>query len=316
MSGKSLKSIKYIMNRLLAAFLCLMLCANGCKESIDDVDPQLDEREIADTFTGNQSLGEIQISDLDEASGLVHSRSNPLYLWSHNDSGGDPMLFLMTQSGADSGRFVLDGAQNVDWEDMAIGPGPVANTNYLYAADIGDNRSVRDSYTIYRVEEPDLNITDIPATSTLSNVESIEFVYEDGARDAEALMVDPSTRDLYIVSKREASVILYVLPYPQETNGMDIAERVRVLPFTKITAADISPDGNEVLIKNYLNIYHWSKSANETIPELLADDPSRLAYTVEPQGESIAWHTNGNAYFTLSEAGNNEPVVLYTYTRN
>lgn len=312
----SLKSTKFIMKRFLAAFFCLMLCANGCKDTVDDVNPQEDNQETVNLFTDRQSLGEIQIADLDEASGLVHSRSNPLYLWSHNDSGGDPLLFLMTQAGADSGRFVLDGAQNVDWEDMTIGPGPTANTTYLYAADMGDNRAVRDSYTIYRVPEPDLNVTDIPANSTLSNVESIDFVYEDGARDAEALMIDPTTRDLYIVSKREASVILYVLPFPQETTSMDTAERVRVLPFTQMTAADISPNGNEVLIKNYLNVYHWSKTGNETIPELLATDPSRLEYTVEPQGESIAWHTDGNSYFTLSEAGNNQPVILYNYTRN
>lgn len=312
----TVKSIKLIMKRFFAALLCLTLCANGCKSPVDDVNPQEDDQEVVELFTDGQSLGEIQIADLDEASGLAHSRSNQLYLWSHNDSGGDPVLYLMTQAGADSGRFVLDGAQNVDWEDMTIGPGPLANVNYLYAADIGDNRAVRDSYTIYRVEEPDLNVTDIPANSTLSNVDAINFVYDDQAKDAEALMVDPSTNDLYIVSKREASVILYVLPFPQSTAQMDTAERVSVLPFTQITAAEISADGNEVLIKNYLNVYHWVKTGTETLPELMATNPSRLPYTAEPQGESIAWHASGNSYFTLSETGNNEPVILYNYTRN
>lgn len=304
------------MKRSLAAFLIIALCANGCKSTGDDINPQIDNQEVTDLFSARQSLGEIQIDDLDEASGLAHSRSNALYLWSHNDSGGDPQLYLMTEAGADSGRFVLDGAQNVDWEDMAIGTGPTPNVDYLYAGDIGDNRAVRSSYTIYRVEEPDLNVTNIPATSTLTNVESIDFVYEDGARDAEALMVDPATNDIYVVSKREASVILYVLPFPQQTAQMDTAERVTVLPFTQITAADISPDGNEVLIKNYLNIYHWAKTGSESIGELLRTAPSRLTYTVEPQGEAIAWHSNGNRFYTISETGNNQPVVLYNYTRN
>ena len=312
----TIKSIRFLMKRFLAAFLCLTLCANGCKSPGDDVDPQQDDQEIAELFTDGQSLGEIQIADLDEASGLAHSRSNQLYLWSHNDSGGAPLLFLMTQSGVESGRFTLEGAQNIDWEDMAIGPGPLPNTDYLYAADIGDNRAQRESYTIYRVEEPDLNVGSIPTTSTLQNVDAINFVYDDQAKDAEALMVDPATNDLYIISKREASVILYVLPFPQSTIEMDTAERISVLPFTQVTAAEISADGNEVLMKNYFNVYHWSKAGTESIPELLTTTPSRLPYTVEPQGESIAWHNSGNSYFTLSETGNNEPVILYRYTRN
>lgn len=316
MYRKTVKSIKFIVKRSLAAFLFLALCANGCKSSGDDIDPQTDTQEITDLFSDGLSLGEIQIDDLDEASGLANSRSNPSYLWSHNDSGGDPLLYLMTEAGADSGRFVLDGAQNMDWEDMAIGTGPTPNVNYLYVGDIGDNRAVRSSYTIYRVEEPDLNVVDIPATSTLMNVESIGFVYEDGARDAEALMVDPGTNDIYIVSKREESVILYVLPFPQQIAQMDTAERVIVLPFTQITAADISLNGEEVLIKNYLNIYHWVKTGTESISELLSTDPSRLTYTVEPQGEAIAWHSSGNRFYTISETGNNKPVVLYNYTRN
>lgn len=316
MYRKTVKSIKFIMKRSLAAFLLIVICANGCKSTGDDVDPQVDNQEVTDFFSSPQSLGEIQIDDLDEASGLAHSRSNPLYLWSHNDSGGDPLLYLMTEAGADSGRFVLDGAQNIDWEDMTIGTGPTPNINYLYAGDIGDNRAARSSLTIYRVEEPDLTVTDIPATSTLMNVESIDYVYEDGPRDAEALMVDPNTNDIYVVSKREASVILYVLPFPQQTAQMDTAERVTVLPFTQITAADISPSGNEVLIKNYLNVYYWTKTGTESIGELLSTDPSRLNYTVEPQGEAIAWHSNGESFYTISETGNNQPVVLYNYTRN
>lgn len=306
------------MKKILALFFCFMLCANGCKEPVEDTNPQQDAQDFSTAFTNRRSLGEIQLPDLDEASGLAYSRSNPEYLWSHNDSGGDPLFYLMTTSGVESGRFMLDGAQNIDWEDMAIGTGPVLNQSYLYAADIGDNRAVRDSYSIYRVAEPDLNVANIPANSTLSDVETINFIYDDGnARDAEALMVDPATSDIYIISKREASVILYVLPFPQNLTELDTADRLRVLPFTMVTAADISADGNEVLIKNYLNVYHWAKTGTESISELLSTEPSRLQYTVEPQGEAIAWHTDGTRYFTLSERGrNNSPVVLFDYRRN
>lgn len=310
------KQLLTVMRNALLIILFFGLMANGCKDPVTDSDPQLDDQGISTLFDGPQELGAVQSADLDEASGLGHSRSNSLYLWSHNDSGGDPVLYLLTEQGADSGRFELAGAQNIDWEDFAIGAGPDDALTYLYAADIGDNLAIRESLTIYRVPEPDLNVADIPATSTLNDVEAIEFIYEDGARDAETLMVDPATKDLYIVTKREASVILYTLPYPQNLVERDTAERIAVLPFTFATGGDISADGNEVLIKNYQNVYHWAKTGDELIVELLANEPNRLRYTAEPQGEGIAWKADGSGYFTLSEIDNSDAAIIYSYNKN
>lgn len=310
------KQLKVVMRNTVLVIALIGLMANGCKSPISDSDPQEDDQAFSNLFGSPQAAGTVAPTDLDEASGLGNSRSNDLYLWSHNDSGGDPVLFLLTQQGADSGRFELEGAQNIDWEDFAIGPGPDDALTYLYAADIGDNNARRESLTIYRVPEPDLNIEDIPATSTLTNVEAIEFVYEDGARDAETLMVDPATKDLYIVTKRESSVILYALPYPQNLVEPDTARRVLVLPFTFATGGDISANGNEVLIKNYQNVYHWAKTGNETIAELLANEPNRLVYTVEPQGEGIGWKSDGSGYFTLSEIDNSDAAIIYSYNKN
>lgn len=318
-----LELLKRVMRNLTAIFCLFLLCANGCKSPQSDENPQDDDQEISSLFSAPQATGELQVSDLDEASGLVNSRSNPEYLWSHNDSGGDPVLYLFTLQGADSGRYELSGAQNRDWEDLAIGAGPDDNLNYLYAADIGDNNAVRESLNIYRVPEPDVSEqfgvggarVDLPATATLNDVETINYIYEDGARDAESIFVDPETRDIYIITKREPSVILYKLSYPQSTTEQNTAERVMVLPFTFVVAADISPSGNEVLIKNYSNVYHWAKSGNESIQELLATQPSRLNYRQEPQGEAIAWATDESGYFTLSESNGDTPVI-YSYSRN
>ena len=323
-----LKVLKKLMRNLIAVFCLFLFSANGCKAPQSDTNPQDDDQPVSSLFAAPIALSEIDIPDLDEASGLANSRSNPDYLWSHNDSGGTPTIFLMTLQGADSGRYHLSGAQNIDWEDLAIGPGPVDNTNYLYAADIGDNNAVRQSLTIYRVPEPDVSVRfrstgggnqvqiDLPAEATLTGIESINFVYEDGARDAEALFVDPATKDIYIITKREPSVILYRLPFPQSTTDQNTAERVMVLPYTFVVGADISPSGNELLIKNYSNVYHWQRTGSETIQQMLSNGPNRLNYRVEPQGESIAWATNESGYFTLSESDGNDPVVIYRYARN
>ena len=88
-----------------------------------------------------------------------------------------------------------------DWEDIAIGPGPQANVDYLYVGEIGDNDSKHKSIKIYRVPEPNVDANQTPVVVTVRGVETIELTYPDGPRNAETLMVDPLTKDIYIVSK-------------------------------------------------------------------------------------------------------------------
>ena len=49
-------------------------------------------------------------------------------------------------------RLDIDGAENCDWEDVAVGPGP-GGDSYIYIADSGGN-SGRVCNVIYRVREP------------------------------------------------------------------------------------------------------------------------------------------------------------------
>lgn len=294
----------------------LMIMAPSCKEAPAETDPTESEIPQSTLFGGPVAEGEIESDEIDEASGLASSRSNSQYLWTHNDSGGDPAFYLFTRAGADSGKYVLEGAENVDWEDMAIGPGPDDALNYLFAADIGDNAAQREAYTIYRIPEPDLNIADLPEDSTLTGVETIEYVYSDGfSRDAESLMVDPTTKDIYVISKREALVGVYLLAYPQSTTEVNTAEFQGLIPFTNVVAADISPSGGEIIIKDYGFVYHWFRGEGSLYDNLTAP-PYRLEYIAEPQGEAIAWNIDGSAYFTLSEEDSFDPAVLYSYSRS
>src|SRR4051812_49239849 len=93
----------------------------------------------AQTFTSGITTGNIANSAITEASGIAASRLNPNVLWTHNDSGNPAQIFAMTSTGATLGSYTLTGAGNTDWEDISIGPGPLANTQYIYVADTGDN---------------------------------------------------------------------------------------------------------------------------------------------------------------------------------
>src|SRR4051812_18119291 len=87
---------------------------------------------FAQQFNSAIQTGTIQNAAITEASGIVASRLNPGVLWTHNDSGHGPQIYPMTAGGADLGTYTISGASSTDWEDIAIGPGPVADAQYLY----------------------------------------------------------------------------------------------------------------------------------------------------------------------------------------
>lgn len=85
------------------------------------------------------------------------------------------------------------------------------------------------------------------------------------------------------------------------------------IDLTMSVAGDISMDGTQILIKNYLVVFYWERDPSESIPEALARNPVILPYKPEPQGEAIAFAPNGKSYFTLSEKRSGIDPVLYRY---
>jgi hypothetical protein len=264
------------------------------------------------SFSSGVSRGELDNPDITEASGLASSRFDPNFIWTHNDSGDQNRIFLLDATNAKwKATVMLNGATNIDWEDMAA---TVRNgVPTLYVGDIGDNNNQIETHAIYRLPEP--NPATLSGTASVGNVERITFRYPDGKWDAEALMVDHQTQDLYIVSKVGSGTHLYKLPYPQSTTEVNTAESVAELPQTTVTAADISPDGQEILLKNYLTVYYWKRKSGETVAAAMVRSPKVQSYFPEPQGEAIAFSTDNKGYFTLSEDRNGIRSHLYFYTR-
>ena len=117
---------------------------------------------------------------------------------------------------------------------------------------------------IHRFKEPIIDLkVDSPFDLKIKDFDTIVFTYPDGNRDAEALMIEPVTKDLYVLSKRESLVSIYRLPFPQSTSRVIEAEKVGSFEVSpeksyrrsdQITAADISPDGKRIIIKTYYDI--------------------------------------------------------------
>ena len=273
-------------------------------------------------------LGEIENDDIQEASGIVASLTNDNVIWTHNDSGDSNRIFAMDTAGKHLGEYFLNDSQNRDWEDIAIGPGPEEGLHYLYVGDIGDNFSENDIKHIYRVIEPKLNSSSNFNSIQLDGIESISFQYEDGNRDAETLIIDPLTKDIIIISKREATAVhIYSIPFPQDTDTILTANLIMTKDFYPndnfatsqwIVGGDISHDGKEILVKSYTDIFYFSRTSNQSFYDALNNEEIKFPYITEPQGEAICWDANISGYYTLSEEADdaNQPSHLYFYQKD
>jgi len=114
------------------------------------------------------------------------------------------------------------------------------------------------------------------------------------------------------------------MKYPQSFTNKNNLQYITELPFgyegfngSGVTAADISSDGQEILIKNYSKVYYFKKHINQTLEQSLKNDTQTVNYIIEPQGEAITWETQARGYYTLSEVGPfNIPPHLYYYQRS
>jgi len=242
--------------------------------------------------------GRVTSSAASELSGLVVSRSRPGVLWTHNDSGDSARLLAVTTSGRTIAKVALTGAQNVDWEDIAIGPGGA-----LLVGDIGDNDGARASVVVYRVPEP--RVTGA-ARRDVAVAARYELRYPDGARDAEALLFDRVSGAIVIVSKSlggDARVYVARRPSSRRVTTLRRSGTLTLGPGEAVTAGDVSADGSTIALRTYDRAFVWRRHPGETVAAALrrphcGADADLLR---EGQGEALALTGDGRAFYTVPE---------------
>ena len=267
-------------------------------------------------------VGTVTYAGLDESSGLAASRTNPHVIWVVNDSGPNAVYAVRT-NGTHLGTYYIDGFAMRDWEDIAIGPGPIGGVDYLYVGNIGDNNSAYASIYVARVPEPSVDPNQSPVTDTLYGADVFTLQYAGGAIDAEALMVDPWTKNIHIVTKRDgfwSDVGLHTAFYPQPTGGTITMADEGSVNLSYAVGGDIAPSGEQILIKQSSTaiflaaerIYHWARGSGQTIRQALDGTRFQVPYTVDSgdQCESVAWKHHDGGYYTISE-GASPPLYFY-----
>lgn len=237
---------------------------------------------------------------LSESSGIAASAAYPGIYWTHNDSGGQPVVYALTAKGALVGAVAIRGATNRDWEDVAVAPCGAEPGSCLYIADTGDNSERHDHVVIYRVREPD------PRADTVSErAGKLRFRYPDGPRDAEAMFVADST--IFVISKGRSSAIeMYRLAPSFDDRRVEEAERVQQIapPPTsvsaQVTAAALDPRSRRVAVRTYGSLLFFHLQGDTLAPVGRAAD---VVAPAQLQGEGVAFIDSQRLILTSESKG-------------
>ncbi len=189
---------------------------------------------------------------LSETSGLETTAENSF--WTINDSGWPAELYEIDSTGNLVRTITISNATNVDWEDLTSD-----NQGNLYLGDFGNNNHNRTNLTIYKIPNPHL------VAGTDTSAEIIEFSYPDQSAfppvdsfknfDMEAFFWFQDS--LYLFSKNwtvpfTGHTKMYRLPVTAGTYAASLIDSFFTGPGPSfqywITGADITPDGEHVLL--------------------------------------------------------------------
>jgi hypothetical protein len=247
-----------------------------------------------------------------ETSGVAPSRANPGLLWTILDSGNPAELIALDSAGRVRGAVPLAGAENTDWEAVALGP--CGTGRCVYVGDIGDNLARRAEVVLYRVAEPG---PDALAGAAPVVARALRFRYPDGPRDAEALIVTPAGDAIVITKGLASAVRAYRIPAAAWERGeAATADPLGALPIEPRTAigrwvtdAALAPDGRRAVIRTYRDIFFFELADDGGLapgdPPILCDIAG-----LEPQGEGIGWADDSTLVLT-SEDGRGSGAVMH-----
>jgi hypothetical protein len=263
---------------------------------------------LADSHGVDRPLRDPRIG---ESSGLAFSPQHDGVLWTHGDSGNPPVLYALGRDGRVAGTLRLQGGSDVDWEAMAAFRDRTGRA-LLAVGDIGDNDARRSRIEVAVVAEPARlgRSTDAPLLR-------LRLTYPDGARDAEALVVDAARGRMFVVTKGFFGGDVYMVPTAgwngtappagarPATRSARLVQVGRV-PVGLVTDGAAAP-GGAVLLRSYGELAAFAPfplvEGDETLRPVATDGTPR-----QRQGEGLALPADGRSAL-LSSEGVGEPVL-------
>lgn len=236
--------------------------------------------------------------EVHETSGLFYYNGR---LWTHNDSGGKPILYALdTTTFEVVQRLTLENAKNKDWEDVC------ADGENVYVGDFGNNKGKRKNLRIYTFP-----LSSIPskgdATITVDSIcfsfgDQTEFNFEKHKHDYDCEAMFVTDDYLYLFSKGWATgtTRLYRL---SKQPGKCVAEVVNGFDSKGlVTGADYDRESGILVVVGYVNkvwlpfvylIYDFDDMGTN-LPNRRFELHNYLGH----QTEGICFYKNGNCYLS------------------
>lgn len=257
--------------------LCLIAVAYGAPPEV--------------AYSPAEEIGQLEKETIKESSGMAPSWRSKERFWTHNDSGDDARLYAFGPHGEHQGTSKVKRAGNEDWE--AIDSYQLNGQPYLMVGDIGDNLGRRPLVSVHVIPEP------VDPSDDSQAVAQVDFRYEGGPVDCEAMSLDTDRRELYLVEKqlRHLTSRVYVLPWPEKLPiGVKPADRpvleaklIGSIPQIAVTDMAFSADNQHLVINTYGDLYVYSRDKTETWRDGLARPPLRIRGPARRQGEAVCF---------------------------
>jgi hypothetical protein len=223
---------------------------------------------------------------IDESSGLAASRAHPGIFYTHNDMGAKPRVFAVSSETGETEAVLKLGSTSVDWEDIQV------TDSGVWVGDIGGGDSERETVTVLTFPEPTSLADGSPKWT------EYQLTYEDGPHNAEALLVDPATDQVYVVTKEAQGGVIYVAP-EKLGEGENVLTQVAFAP-PNVTGGSWAPDGPGFALRNYPRAF---------IYDSLNSRPRVIELPKSPRGESLVLLDDGDLMIG-SEGARSEVVKV------
>jgi hypothetical protein len=233
---------------------------------------------------------------LTELSGLAATPTGYVVVNDGADEGSHRRIFYLDR-GCAVVRAVSYPSRPRDTEDLAL-----AADGTLWVGDIGDNGLNRSTIALWRLapgaSRPELN----------------RLTYPDGPHNAEALLLTAAGTPV-VVTKTVGTAEIYVPRTPVRAGRTTPLRRAGTvsLPVTGtsnpyslagqllITGGAASPDGRRAVLRTYADAFEFDVSGDDLVGALTGGTPRTIPLPDEPQGESVAYSTDGTTLLTVSE---------------
>lgn len=220
---------------------------------------------------------------IDESSGLVVLSSG--HVVTTNDSGDSARVFTVDPDNGETQSTTSWPGEAVDVEALAPAPGGA-----VWVGDIGDNGDDRDS----------IQVIHLPLDGSAAT--TYDLTYPDGSHDAEALLANPLTGRLYVVTKGVFGGQVMAAPNPLRADRPNRLEQVGTAG-SLVTDGAFLPGAGAAVLRSYdrawvVSADSWQTLASWRLPR-------------QQQGEGLAVDTTGPMPTLLLSSEGTRTEVLH-----